>query len=907
MKPLTLQVEAFGPYLERTTIDFEKLNEAGLFLITGSTGGGKTTLLDAMCIALYNRSTGGRRSFADMRCLTADNTQRTEVTFTFSLGDAQYRFHRALFMRKKRGSEVYDLHEQHECAKRVGDTWELQASGAARNVTEYAQTLLSLTAEQFSQVIVLPQGEFLRLLRANSKDKGEILKTLFACESWKTLVTKLGDRQKALYGKRQNSEAMLRSLLEKHSVNDAAELAEQIGALQKKQLAMQADLEEKNKAAAKAQQRLERALAFAQLNKEKTAAAAQVKTAAQQLADAETTMASAPDTEKKLADLQTKLLETERTAQTLRHERERSLERGTVENSINSHEAKIKKLAEDCRTAETARAAALKSIETGEAYIAEITQAAEALPALLSQKTQLEADLKNAQEHRDAMAEVTTARKTLEAKKDTALREKLTVSAQDKAVAAAEATRMANSAAALAAGLSDGSLCPVCGSIHHPAPAHTSSETVTEAELNAMRKQLEKLRAAHTAAESAVSAAQAKLDIAQERLEKAIQACAGAPKAIPELQAALETLQNQITAAEKKTAHGSAARKKLQTLREQANTAEQNLSALNTHLTAARAELEQLRQQMQSFENVRDVRVIDQTLAELQHKAQTLNAQRKTLDDALRSAAENLAAAKKLTAAAKDRLTEAEKALAQFGDAPELSAEESSAAVDAIQKEVRALSVSLGSMTEALHSARSTADTVEKLCAENAELDAEYSRITRLHGLLSGQKNSLRMPILQYVLSMMLEETVFSANRYFSVFSRGRYALRRMTAPKSGSGYSGLDIEVLDGMSGTCRSIETLSGGEQFLASLSLAFGLSEVVQANSGVVRMDSIFIDEGFGSLDGDTLDTAMKALETIRQSGRVVGIISHVSELRHRIPTMIRVSHRENGSAKATVISE
>lgn len=191
MKPISLTISAFGPYLNTTTVDFEKLNEAGLFLITGTTGGGKTTLLDAMCMALYNRSTGGRRSFLDMRSLTADSTQPTKVEFTFLLGNEQYRFSRMLYMRKKRGTDTLVYEEQHECSKLCGEAWEVQASGAAKTVTDYAHKLLSLTAEQFSQVIVLPQGEFLRLLRANSKEKGEILKTLFSCEAWQRVVTRL--------------------------------------------------------------------------------------------------------------------------------------------------------------------------------------------------------------------------------------------------------------------------------------------------------------------------------------------------------------------------------------------------------------------------------------------------------------------------------------------------------------------------------------------------------------------------------------------------------------------------------------------------------------------------------------------------------------------------------------------
>ena len=860
-----------------------------------------------MCIALYNRSTGGRRSFADMRCLAADNTRRTEVTFTFALGNEQYRFHRALFMRKKRGSEVYDLHEQHECMKLCGDTWELITSGAARSVTEYAQNLLRLTAEQFSQVIVLPQGEFLRLLRANSKDKGEILKTLFACENWKTLVTKLGDRQKALYAKRQKSDAMLHTLLEKHSAADSDALQVQITELEERKLSTQQQLAEKNEACAQAQKLLERAMQYTQLQKELQTATAQHTTSEKQLIAARQAAAETPQTEAKLGETQAQLLQLERETEALRHERARSLERDTVQAAIAQREKQIEKLLADCHAADTARQNALKSITAGEAYLAEVTHASESLPALLQQKTQLETDLKAATEYRSALTEADTARDVLAEKQNLALQAKLAVSAQDKALAAAEAARLGNSAAALAAELKDGTPCPVCGAVHHPAPAHSAAQTVTEAELNAMRKQLENLRAAYTAAESAVSAAHATLSIALSRVESTAKAVHDNAENLQVLEEKLSALSLQITETEKKAAHGPAARRKLQTLRDQASAAEQQHAALQTQSAACAAECTQLQTRLAAFGSIRDIGTIDRLLNEQNTQTTTLTARQKTLEIALRTAAETLAAAQKLHAASVERLQNAKETLHGFGEAPALSAEESTRAAEVAQKELNGLSQTLGGITEALSSARHTADAVQKLLDETAELDAAYSRVTRLYGLLSGQKNSLRMPILQYVLSMMLEETVFSANRYFSVFSRGRYALRRMTAPKGGAGYSGLDIEVMDGMNGTCRSLETLSGGEQFLASLSLAFGLSEVVQANSGVVRMDSIFIDEGFGSLDGDTLDTAMKALETIRQSGRVVGIISHVSELRHRIPTMIRVSHKESGTAKATVISE
>ena len=175
--------------------------------------------------------------------------------------------------------------------------------------------------------------------------------------------------------------------------------------------------------------------------------------------------------------------------------------------------------------------------------------------------------------------------------------------------------------------------------------------------------------------------------------------------------------------------------------------------------------------------------------------------------------------------------------------------------------------------------------------------------MAKLAEALSG-KNPRKMPILQYVLSIMLDQVLVSANRFFSTLSRGRYALRLMDAPKGGNAYGGLDLEVLDGASMLPRSIETLSGGEQFLASLSLAFGLSDVVQAHSGAVGLDAIFIDEGFGSLDGETLDTAMKALAMLRQGGRLIGVISHVSELKSRIPCRVEVTRDGEGFSQVQI---
>ena len=904
MRPLTLELEAFGPYLDRTALDFEKLNEAGLFLISGLTGGGKTTLLDAMSIALFCKSTGGRRSFSDMRSLRADNTQRTEVVFTFALGGKSYRFRRALFMKKKRGTETYELHDQHECFSLEDGAWKLEASGAAKRVTEYAQSLLSLTAEQFSQVIVLPQGEFLRLLRANSTSKAEILKTLFGCEVWDALPARLKQRLNHVYAKRQDCAARMQSLLEKYQVENPEALDAQLEARAAQRETLSAALETAQAESKKAQAALDREYARLQTElrtaeKERAEAAAALRKAEQAAADAE---AAGPA----LEALREKNAGLERRFETLRQERERSREKQRLADEIRTAEAALQKLVRDMQAEEQAQADKRARIQKGEAYLAECVRAAEALPQKLEKKNALEKTLDSLQKLRDARETHAQRLKVFAEKSDRALKSRLAMTAQDKAVSAAEAARSRSAAARLAADLKDGAPCPVCGAVHHPQPAVSAEAVPSEAEFEAMRAQLDALRIAHQQAEGEAAGAKAAADIAGRALEQAAAACADPTADAADIAQQLSACETQRAALQKMSGQRDAAQKRLDDLRREAEASAQNLQA---HAKAHAAQTEkrgQLCRRMEDFRAVRGAAEIDAALRALENERRVADGERTRLESLQRTAAENLAAARAQQESAEKRFSAAATAIQSFGEALSASAADCAAAAEKIRKQLDALHVECGRLGEALASAKQTREAVAVIAGEAEALDREYSRYARLHGLLSG-KNAMRMPILQYVLSMMLEETTASANRFFSILSRGRYALRRMDAPKGGQGYAGLDIEVLDGMSGTARSIETLSGGEQFLASLSLAFGLSGVVQSYSGAVRLDALFIDEGFGSLDTDTLDTAMRALETIRQSGRVIGIISHVAELQRRIPTMIRVSKTASGSAAAKVISE
>lgn len=906
MRPIRLELSAFGPYLEHTVIDFEKLNEAGLFLITGQTGGGKTTLLDAMSIALFYKSTGGRRTFQDMRCLAAADSDRTEVVYHFALGEDEYCFRRALYRRKKRGSDDFITEEENECKRRTADGWALAASGAARNVTGYAENLLSLTAEQFSQVIVLPQGKFMQLLRANSTEKAAILKTLFSCELWERIAMKFTERQKKLYAKRETCETKLKSLLEKHGAETAEALAVQTEALRSECARTEKALAAAKEALTLAQKQYTRALQFEQCQKAETDAEAQLKTAEARAASAKAQYTRAEQNRAGLTKLTAEKDTLLKRSEQLRAEQERSLQKEQLLKELRAEEEReraVQKQAEDDRQK---LPEVLRRIAVGEAFTEKADAAKDRLASLLQTQTILSEQLAALKTRSDAAKAEAQCKKLWEAAEDAARTARLTVVGQDKLLSAAEAKWNQNSAAALATGLTDGTPCPVCGAVHHPVLAVPCAGETTKEELDALRKKLEDLRQEQSRAEQTAAAAKARHEVAFAQLNAANDAAKSITESEEVLTAAYIAAQTALNEAQKLAAQAPAAHKKLETLKAEREALMQVESRHNAALAACRAALEEKRRQLSAMDAVRDAAQITLEMTEIQKRIRVLEQETAALEEAFHAAENALSAANEAVKAAAQQMFAAKEAKNALGAAPEKNLPQSKAELDAKSTETQTLSVQLGRFGSDLRTITESAAAVQQYTEEAAALDVQYSRAAKLAGYVTGRSNALRVPLLQYVLGMMLDETIQSANRFFSVLSRGRYALQHKQG-KSGAGYGGLDIEVLDGMSGTCRSVETLSGGEQFLASLSLAFGLSDVVQSYSGAVRLDSIFIDEGFGSLDTDTLDTAMRALESIRQSGRVVGIISHVSELQSRIPTMIRIWKTASGSAAAKVIAE
>ena len=210
----------------------------------------------------------------------------------------------------------------------------------------------------------------------------------------------------------------------------------------------------------------------------------------------------------------------------------------------------------------------------------------------------------------------------------------------------------------------------------------------------------------------------------------------------------------------------------------------------------------------------------------------------------------------------------------------------------------------VGKLEQTALAAKESLGRLRKLEEKGKKLEEEYGRTNRLAALLSG-KNACKVPLHQFVLGVMLDDILSSANQFFATLSSGRYSLSRVVGATSGNALGGLDLEVIDAYTGGARAVETLSGGELFLASLSLAFGLSDVVQSYSGGVHLDSLFIDEGFGSLDEEALRQALRVLSSLGEGDKLVGVISHVSELKQNIERQIAVTRTPRGDSTARVI--
>lgn len=1007
MRPLKLSMQAFGPYAGRQELDFGLLGERKFFLIHGPTGAGKTSILDAICFALYGAMSGSGRDGDRMRSHHAPDDLAMEVAFEFAVGAQRYSTTRSPAQHIVVNGRERDVQPRAELRAWREGGWQTLASGASR-VTEGIEGILGFQFEQFRQVAVIPQGDFRRLLTSNSREREEILRVLLGVDGFKAIEDALKRRARAmeeelkrLTGDRNLllSEAGALSLdeLKARAERNTAALAGMEGLIAE----ARKQLDERRQASAKGKEALAR---LTELNAARSALealkarAAGVEAARKALGRADAAFAL-EDAEGSLmrrkgeltkarqaldgAGLAAAEAEKARGAAAMKLQFEQSREqerRALAENIFKLNEALpaarglagLKAAAEAAaaasRTAMDRRelaAGAMKGNDAAQKALAETVAEVEGEAATLPERKALCERLLTLAEKRRALEGLerdNAASKAEEGLCTAACGEaRRKLEAHEEAHRAAMKAWEAAQAALLAGELEEGIPCPVCGSVHHPAKAAMLEGTPTQAELDRMEDRATELRGeldGRVDKLNRLNLLLAQQEIKLEALREELAERAGQ---------SMEELRAEAGQAEKRFKSAEAAAEKLARCKAEQKELAAGRAGLEERLAAAQQAYEQAQAesmragaelaaaQAQVPESLRDAALVEREWKVAQKLAADMESllvsARKAAQEAADRAAGAREAANAATAAcdaARERCAAEESAfMNRLGDAGFASQEEYAGAkrpVDTREKwrhGIEAYGRDAASATDRLARAEKEAMGLEapdmnRLEELEAEAGGEYDRALRAHAEMGRQRasekgwidkitlqeqgitkaeaeyavmgelsrvangtNPMGLTLQRFVLGALFDDVARAATARLRIMSRGRYMLQRSDQRARANSAGGLELEVFDEYTGASRPVATLSGGESFLASLALALGLADVVQARAGGLYLETMFVDEGFGTLDQEALEEALKALLELQGSGRLVGIISHVPELRERIDARLEVLPAEKGS--------
>lgn len=1010
MRPLHLILSAFGPYATQQALDFRELGERSFFLIHGPTGAGKTSILDGICFALYGDASGTSRNSKSMRSDHADLSIPTLVEFEFSIGNAQYRVKRWPEQerpRKRGAGTTIELSNAELFAFTPEGEPELLTTGWS-DVTKKIETLLGFKSEQFRQVVLLPQGDFRKLLTATSSERQEIMQTLFKTDMYRIIEDKLKSKAQELK-KQYDSFAHERSiLLQEAAVSSLSELETKITEREDQTFQLNNRVKELNTKLKNVQDTLNQGLYLLEQFKENDEAHKKldellVKTpiveqfrrdlekalAASVLVEAEQThlrhqldvqeFEKAEKQHTQALELAKKRLES--ALQLLREQESKDSEReasatevhrlqqltdsvqALIAATVTTHEAHL--VLEQAQARKTHTKAQLDQMQTMSNEKSLENQTLLLLAAEAGQRgllydnmKQVNSKRKSLEEFKKNLAEAerhahVAERQLGETNQNLTLRKESLIILQE-AWVNGQASLMASS-------LISGDPCPVCGSLHHPQPAPLSAMTPAEQEIKQKQYELETIEntvgkareywnsqsnerdrlAQHVHylveelgdnATTDLLTLEKKLSEAQDAYQEALQAEKRSKSLSVQLEAhniELLRLQNELQRAEEDWLKANVAYNIALGITEERQTlvpAElREPAALEKALQVSLAVQLRLKKEFESA----------------QHDYQKLTEEHMRIRSELTNTQENLTLTRhRFSSAQKEfanRLQEA-----GFSSAEEYTlAKWTSTRIMEVQERVKNFDLSLSAATERagraqekinnlalpeLSSIQQAVDTTKieydqalrdqatlthrlegekhwlgrltELHQQMDKLSSRYAVTGRLSEIANGA-NDYRLTFQRFVLGALLDDVALAANERLKTMSRGRYFLQRTMDRARKNMAGGLDLEVFDNYTGYARGVGTLSGGETFLASLSLALGLVDVVQSYSGGIHLDTLFVDEGFGTLDPESLDFAIKALIDLQQGGRLVGIISHVPELKERIDARLEVTPTSKGS--------
>ncbi|MGG3448763.1 SbcC/MukB-like Walker B domain-containing protein [Domibacillus aminovorans] len=1034
MKPIKLTMTAFGPYAGQEEIDFSLLENRKMFVISGKTGSGKTTIFDAISFAMYGRPSGDNRSAQEMRSQFAQKGQLTEVELLFELKGRQYVIRRTPQQEKvkARGTGTTIAGATAELSEITDEGKKVLLAANVRDTDEKINELIGLEANQFRQILMIPQGEFQKLLMASSQDKEKILQKLFQTVFYKQVEDQLKEKADILKKEAGKTVAeqitMLKNLApysdemrillnEEDMMKDAVfkQLDIDMDMMQREHQTMKDKIVKIGKKRDVRVVERERGMALNRqfdqliqsievkrqlddrqeqmqsiaLNIVRGEKAEKVHSYEAHVQKAEKALVLAHERKKEaVQNKKSACAQFEQAKEVLKREESRQPERDKTigrYQQLESMKESVYAFEEAMQNESTYRKQLENTVADGvrlremlremEQKISEVERSIK--PLELAGERFIEADrlvekteqlLELHKEARVAASQLST----LEAEgKET---EQRFIEATQKAVESKKqvlALRQElkrEQAALLALQLTEGEPCAVCGSIHHPKPAYLDNddplireEAVEEAEKHASLME----RKSHDE-ERKLSSTQFAIHTVKKEMEK-MKTKLPKDQTIEDVQEMLQCVKMDRQTAEHDREKKQKLAEQLQLFNQQKEMIVQNMEQnRQTEAAEQRAYIEAHSFLLQMKKNVPDqmrnvakfIEAFDQVKQQVEQDKQqfeqactsyhewhlTLQSTVSILNEREQAMIEADASFKDAAATFSEKLLENEfvteqsyqeakrfvdhllrmkesveryneeqraihmkiRELEKATDGLErINLDELSDTIDALNDEMNEWTHKAGMLAAQMSESMRTKEAVMRLSKQIARVEEEYRLAGHMYDITHG-KNELKVTFERYILASFLEDILIAANTRLIGMTNGRFRLERQTERAKGNAQSGLDLLTFDQYTGASRHVKTLSGGESFKAALALALGLAEVVQNYAGGVSLETMFVDEGFGTLDPESLDQAIETLMDIQSDGRLVGIISHVPELKERIDARLEVKQSEVGSKAMFVFS-
>lgn len=914
MKPLYLEMSAFGPYAGKETVDFEKLGGNGLYLITGDTGAGKTTIFDAITYALYGEPNGQYRETKMLRCQSADPDTETYVKFIFAYGGKEYIIERRpAYERPKEHGEGFTKRKEY-VELSFGDTVISKTSDVKKAVED---EIMGLDKEQFSQVAMIAQGDFREFLMADTSKKRNLMRKIFRTEKFSLLQDRIKEKYKEVKESYDREIERFQYLIKNiqipdesfeipetpDNINEILQILDKIINSDNDNYNLSAEQEKQNDEKITAcTANISKGMKLESDKKEEQEKLNQKNILDSKLSNLKDDMDKALAQKPQIAQYQEKIASI---------------------NSLIPLYQDIENIRKDIQilTSETENLIQqkIKEDENIQALESELNQKSQNLESLRDTGVRL-AEYENqysqqqkSKEQFIALSQKTDSFNKLSEKKISLQNEysqidNVCIAARDKYNTANDLF-LASQAGILAAKLKDGEKCPVCGSLSHPCPAHLPSEIPTEDKVKKLKADFDTCDKKRQQKLSEVQNIIGQLDNLRENLENELSELLNCDiqQADDKINSELQKTEQQLDSLklliseEKQNQQTKLQLEKIIPQIQQKLSSSKDISAKlnvniennNVRISERKSELARKSESL-PFENIS---MANQEITRLKSCIDSINT-------SIERSEKNFNDAKNEISRLDGELKKIRESIAEC---PKIDVSAENIRLASLNQEKTRIT---GEKEKLKSRIDNNIQQKKNITQSEKNIENIYHRfqiIKPLSDAVSGNISGKEKISLEvYVQGKFLESIISRANTRLRIMTDGQYMLMRSTEKSGGNKKDGLELDIYDFWGGAQRSVRSLSGGESFMASLALALALSEEIQSNAGGVYIDSMFVDEGFGSLDEKSLQQAVKALSDLSDGERLVGIISHVSELKNRIEHQISVTKDHSGNSCIKIMS-